>query len=257
MKNMNVTDIVNVYYNEPENWKRSARKPRACNAMVFFTEGEIEYFFAEERVVAKQGDVLLLPQDLPYSGKRVSDKNAYFVLDFHTAQGDEFHALGAPAVKRARNAQELTAEFMEILSCWQEQQGDAILQIKSFLYQQLAAFFSGEEASFAKKGENDVIAYIQNHYCESTLNVSHLCAKFFISESQLRRNIKKLTGVSPNEYITMLRINQAKSKLMQGKDSVKNIAFACGFESPYYFSRCFSKHVGVSPKDFIRHFKII
>lgn len=256
-KNINVSDIVNVYYSETDKWKRKVQKPRACDAIVLFVEGEIVYFFEDQEVMAKQGDLMILPGNLPYSGESVSEKNAYFVLNFNSMEEDELMRLGAPAVRRVSDFESVRNSFLRIMSCWQSQEINAELRIKSFLYEQLADFCSVEAVRTLERSENEVITYIQDHYCEPNLTVSHLCADFFISESQLRRNIKKAMGVSPGEYITALRMNKAKNELMQSRCSVKQIASACGFESPYYFSRCFSKHVGMSPKVFRQRFHII
>ena len=61
-----------------------------------------------------------------------------------------------------------------------------------------------------------------------------ICGRFFISESQLRRNIKKATGLPPDEYIRRLRINRAKNELISTQWKICEISESCGFSSPYY-----------------------
>lgn len=255
-KSINVTSIVSMYYSSPMKWNREQKKPRACDAIVFFTEGEIQYFFDDKAIVAKRGDILLLPGNLPYSGICINDKNAYFVLNFNCVKRNELARLGAPKIMTVEDVEDMTSRFSETLSMWQEHRINAELQVKSFLYARLAELFQSEAPELNDSRKGDPSSYIRRHYCESNLNISRLCEKFFISESQLRRNVKKTTGYSPNDYITMLRINKAKNELMQSKNSIKQISLDCGFESPYYFSRCFSKHTGMSPKTFRQSFGI-
>ena len=92
-----------------------------------------------------------------------------------------------------------------------------------------------------------IVSYIAKNIGDSTLSVADLCRKFFISESQLRRNIQRATRLTPSEYILTLRLNRAKNELSYTDRSVMEIAARCGFASPYYFSRCFSEEMGMSP----------
>ncbi|MBJ6362553.1 helix-turn-helix domain-containing protein [Paenibacillus sp. GCM10012307] len=62
---------------------------------------------------------------------------------------------------------------------------------------------------------------------------------------------KELTGVTPSDYVTELRINQAKTQLLSSNDQVSTIARNAGFQDVYYFSRRFKQMVGLSPKHFI------
>ena len=66
----------------------------------------------------------------------------------------------------------------------------------------------------------------------------------------LSRIFKKYTGTTFSEYLTNYRIEQAKKLLGEGKLSVKEIAYATGFNSQGYFSKIFKKYAGVSPSDF-------
>ena len=62
------------------------------------------------------------------------------------------------------------------------------------------------------------------------------------------RLFKRETGKSPVQFLTDLRIAQAKRLLKDPKQfSVEVIAHSCGFSDALYFSTCFKKHVGLSP----------
>ncbi len=71
-------------------WRRNSFAPRAFDAVVLFTHGEIEYNFSDKTFVAKKGDFLLLPCDLAYSGKMHTDNASYYVVDFRCLCADEF-----------------------------------------------------------------------------------------------------------------------------------------------------------------------
>ncbi|GAA3406042.1 helix-turn-helix domain-containing protein [Paenibacillus hodogayensis] len=63
---------------------------------------------------------------------------------------------------------------------------------------------------------------------------------------------KLLTGSSPTEYVTALRVEQAKKQLLATSDPVSAIAGRNGFQDAYYFSRRFKQVTGMSPNRFAR-----
>jgi AraC-like DNA-binding protein len=74
-----------------------------------------------------------------------------------------------------------------------------------------------------------------------------LAEELGISYSSFRSEFKKYNGIAPGQYLLQLRIQSAKRLLVNASMTVKEIAFATGFESQFYFSKMFKKHVGTSP----------
>jgi len=64
------------------------------------------------------------------------------------------------------------------------------------------------------------------------------------------RAFKRETGLKPMEWLIQRRLQQARQQLVGTQQSVAEIAEACGFASPFYFSRVFKKHFGQSPSAF-------
>ncbi|WP_214627809.1 AraC family transcriptional regulator [Paenibacillus agaridevorans] len=62
---------------------------------------------------------------------------------------------------------------------------------------------------------------------------------------------KELTGRSPVDYMTELRMNEAKKRLLVSNDDLNTIARNAGFQDVYYFSRRFKQMVGMAPKHFV------
>ena len=60
-------------------------------------------------------------------------------------------------------------------------------------------------------------------------------------------------GVGYTEYLRTYRIKYAVSLFEHGIDSVKNVALLSGFTDPLYFSTVFKKHIGSSPKNYIKN----
>jgi AraC-like DNA-binding protein len=61
------------------------------------------------------------------------------------------------------------------------------------------------------------------------------------------RAFKRETGLKPMEWLNQRRLQLARQQLANTRQSVAEIAEACGFACPFYFSRVFKKHFGHSP----------
>lgn len=72
------------------------------------------------------------------------------------------------------------------------------------------------------------------------------------SEAYLIRMFREAYSVSPYQYLLMRKLNMAKQLLRYSNLSIKEIAEQLCFSDQYYFSNCFKKAFGISPKFFKR-----
>ena len=56
--------------------------------------------------------------------------------------------------------------------------------------------------------------------------------------------------MSPNDYIRLTRLKKAALMLCENNHRINEIAFLVGFSSASYFSSCFQKQFGMTPKEF-------
>ncbi|MFI3170611.1 MAG: AraC family transcriptional regulator [Faecalibacterium sp.] len=70
----------------------------------------------------------------------------------------------------------------------------------------------------------------------------------------LKKRFRKEVGTSPQQFLISIRLSHATKLLAQStpddKLSISQIAYACGYDDPLYFSRAFKSHYGSSPKAF-------
>ena len=245
-----IQDIVNAYYCKTDKWSRRFFAPRNHDGIVLFTEGAIEYSFFDKKVTAQKGDLLFLPGNVAYSGKKLCETVAFYVIDFNCAAADEFERLFPAVVLPAKDYTATEAGFAQATELWTKQRIDRNFRIKSFLYSILChAVDTGTQEKHVSATAT-ILDYICENIHDASLSVKQLCSLFHISESQLRRNILKQTGLKPNEYILRTRLNLAKNELTYTTESIQSVSEHCGFSSPYYFSNCFSKFVGISPAQY-------
>ena len=93
--------------------------------------------------------------------------------------------------------------------------------------------------------EDDIITYINENYHNPNLSSDYLEDKFNLSRTSIFKIMKRLTNMSLVEYITSIRIRQAKALLNTNK-SFKEIGICVGYSDPYYFSRIFKKYTGLT-----------
>lgn len=89
--------------------------------------------------------------------------------------------------------------------------------------------------------------YIQQHFHE-TIVVETLAARCGMSVSGFHSHFKRITSLSPLQYQKAFRLTTAKGLIAQGNDTIANIAYQVGYESPSQFSREYSRYFGCSPK---------
>ncbi|MGI6265295.1 MAG: helix-turn-helix domain-containing protein [Acutalibacteraceae bacterium] len=84
------------------------------------------------------------------------------------------------------------------------------------------------------------------------ITVDELCDTFFCSRSTLSHRFKAYTGKSVSEYVNALRMEDAKSLLVDTRLSVSVIASTVGYENSNYFTNVFTKTVGEAPTAYRR-----
>jgi len=97
---------------------------------------------------------------------------------------------------------------------------------------------------------DSIVTYIREHLNEN-LSAQSICAVFNISNSQLYRVFRKYVKMSVVEYITELRIAEAKRMFKDSPDmQVKDVAALLGFSDQFYFSKVFRAATGLSPSEY-------
>lgn len=103
--------------------------------------------------------------------------------------------------------------------------------------------FSGKEIE--RKIRRACITLREN--LDKQVNIKELADETHLGYSHFRRVFKKYTGFSPAQYHLNLRLQKARELLMNTDMSVKQVAFETGFQSNHYFTRIFTRKMGVVP----------
>ena len=108
---------------------------------------------------------------------------------------------------------------------------------------------TGESA--ARPQENDFLArfrsVVRGNLSDENLSVEQIGSELGLSRVQLYRKVKALTGYSPVELIRITRLKAAEQMLKSTDKTVAEIAYAVGFGTPSYFSKCYKELFGHQP----------
>lgn len=128
--------------------------------------------------------------------------------------------------------------------------------IKQLLEQRLRlqAKYTHHDSDDASTGGNAMLEKLQqlisSHIASPELNSVFLADKMFLSQRQLNRKVKSLTGHDTTTHIREMRIALAK-RLLAGTDQpISDVVVKCGFDSASYFAKIFKQSTGKTPTEY-------
>ena len=93
--------------------------------------------------------------------------------------------------------------------------------------------------------------YLSQHV-KDKICLNELCKRFNCDKFNLLRQFKQYTGLSPINYLIMLRIQSAKELMISTDLPLVQIALESGFYDQSHFSNSFVKLVGLTPGEYRR-----
>jgi AraC-like DNA-binding protein len=221
--------------------------------------------------------LLLLPDRYHYAVKPCEETTRFLWIHFHTV-GDWVQAEGEPVyISREDHFRQFLTHPYTIRvpqfgllpdSAERSGQAELLMQLStgrrsSAVWQQQRIFEEmlrmmdmvqhdagrSHTVEIAEKTE----AYIRNHYAEPVTNTS-LSEALHFHYNYLARCMKRVYGLTPMEYLTDYRLEQAKLLLLKTEISIAEVAERIGYESTTYFSRRFTHKTGVSPLRFRKRY---
>jgi len=103
--------------------------------------------------------------------------------------------------------------------------------------------FSSLDAQFIQKA----IGIINEHISEENFSIEEFAGETALSRRQLHRKLTALTGKTPSQFLRLLRLARAKTLIKEKKETISEISYQVGFNSPAYFNKCFKEEYGYSP----------
>ena len=98
---------------------------------------------------------------------------------------------------------------------------------------------------------NRFLKLIEESYADPDFSIEKGSEKLGLSRVHLYRKVKELAGVTPTDFLRNYRLKKAAALLRRKAGNVNEVAYATGFGSPAYFSKCFKAVYNITPTEYL------
>lgn len=230
-------------------WERNFAyiPPRQYNAISFRLKGNSEFISGDRRLRVGEKDLVFCPKDYTYNIEAGAER--VIVVHFETVE----KITGLLQILRPNNPQQIEELFLSLLKTWEEKKPGYYPRAMSIFYkilEQVVKQTSKQTHSPHYEKIRQAVEYMMKNYRSSDLSVQELCEHCAISDTYFRKCFLEEFHVTPNKYLTNLRIDYAKDLLESGLYSIEQVAERSGFIEPKYFCTVFKKMVGKTPSEY-------
>jgi AraC-like DNA-binding protein len=96
-----------------------------------------------------------------------------------------------------------------------------------------------------------------NSILDKENNMEKFCQQLGVSTSKLYRNTIQLTGLSPHDLLSKIKLDNAIDLMHKQNKNISETSYELGFTNPSYFTKCFKKRFNILPADFIKSMHLI
>lgn len=107
-----------------------------------------------------------------------------------------------------------------------------------------------ENTNNASFDANTLIDFISDNYKNSMLSLEMIAARFNLNPTYCSTLLKNTLGTNFHEYVSTLRIDEAKNLLLNSSKTIQDIYTELGFTNRQTFIRSFKKNTGTTPTEF-------
>lgn len=238
------------YVKHSERHHYDCRVRKAQNSLAYIYKGNVELTIMNDKVYAKEGDLIFVPEGIRYvshwSGSPdIAFSNIHFSMSKKAAS--MWKNMKMQRIDGAPNEQ--VRELIEQM--YSTAQGSDLNKIEtcSLFYKTIALLLPYMETNPTQslpESLQKAMEYIEANYAAIT-SVHEIAAACFLSESRLYHLFKEHLNSSPISYLNHVRVYAAIELLANSDLSIQQIANKLNFHSGYYFRKTFQKVTGELP----------
>ena len=223
---------------------------RPTHGFVYHISGVNRYEYQNGiKFTAEKDMFLYLPKGETYKTFPDGDSTC-ILINVDTANDLDIPAFG----QRFSRSNKLLDNFRKAVNIKFKNEKGCLAELTSVVYKIISLVQNEQDTDYVPnstlKKIEPAISCICEKYCDADLSITELASLCGMSERYFGRLFCAHFGVYPKQYIVSQRIELARSLLSDSDESVALIAESCGFSNPYYFSRTFRQHVGMSPSEY-------
>lgn len=241
-----------------------------CLEIGVVLNNELEYRFNEYTYQGKPGDVFLCRPFEPHwsfaqseqpfecililftpSAVRNIPNGIQLLKPFYTAQGIQpiipSNTIFARAIRQAAVSAMEDQEKEEDL--WVTRQYMHLINILLHVNQFAKESQSADNLELPSSEIVEIVGYMLENY-QKPVNIETLSWQAEMGRTMFFNEFRRLTGLSPNEFLNFLRLQSAMDLLRSTNKSIIDLAYASGFQSLSTFNKQFKRYTGRSPREY-------
>ena len=229
-------------------WDRS-HKEIGYHRLYLLTEGRAEMKLRTGTLELLPGRVYFIPAFSVLSGSVSGKMNKYYIhFQVDSTLFDIYRylseTLSVPATPITQSL------FDTVLENYASSTVSSRLKVQGAMNLIMSDFISGIDTDkMTLMRFAPVLEYINDNFTH-TIRLEELASLMKISTMYFSNSFKSVFNISPKQYILNKRLIESQRLLLETEMSVKEIAYAVGFENENYFSEFFSSRVGISALKF-------
>ena len=250
-----------------EYWEAKRKFKYPCStftvwSMIAVKQGRFKYSIRSVEGEATAGDILFVPPNTEFTREIIEPLSFFFIRFMHSdiAVPNEariLHLLHERFGYRFRTPEQdrLLSNFRQLLSLHERNEKrnhqwvtHYVSDIWLLFCKELELPEPGMEASHDTL-VHAVKDWIERDACRD-IKLRDLAKQFDLQPIQLTRRFQKAFGISPSSYLYTIRIEKAKSLLIETDYTIDHIARLCGYHNGFYFSRIFTQYTKMNPSVF-------
>ena len=219
-----------------------------CHRLYYLTEGSgmIDLYGREVHLVP--GRVYFVPAFSVRHSETAAGMNKYYI-HFQTASPlPELYRYFDDRYSVAAN-ETTEALFRTVTECYTGNTPTAHMKVQGAMNLLMSDFFENFTSRADLSRFMKVLLYIGENYTHN-IALADLAAMMNISTMYFSNSFKRAFNISPKQYILNKRLAESQRLLLETDMTVKEIAYAVGFENENYFSEFFSQKLGIGALKF-------
>lgn len=217
---------------------------RNNNIVGIHLSGSAVHYFKSQKFTIGEGCIYFLNQKDDYK-VQVFEKGIAFSVHFTTYEQIDTESFCIKTAKANEIVRLLNIIEKEYLS------KDNNLGLMSDLYNLCSELNKIYQKSYFPKDKRMTNAetYINTHFAENNC-LAEAAEQSSLSRRRFNDLFKKCFGMTPNRYLTSLKIDYAKKLISTNYFNIPQIAELCGFSDTYYFYKVFKNETGTTPSEY-------
>ncbi|WP_027702840.1 AraC family transcriptional regulator [Metaclostridioides mangenotii] len=238
--------------------------------LIYMLEGSVSVTIGKETFILREGDVIFVNSKEVHSSKKTDDSNKFLTLQidpkFYNYCFPKFKDMGFKYISiydkdNGKNEFNVIRNYIaDIIWCLIKKDKGYELKIGSYLYMIGEHLLSNihyeniEDKSQNHKYSdiiriNIIMDYINENMCRN-ITLKEVADKYHLNYYFLSHFIKDKIGMSFQEYLNKIRLEKAKSMIVNSCHNMTEIAFLNGFSSTSYFYKLFKKEYNCLPIEY-------